>query len=581
MIVVVVHAEHVRYAATPIRPAGAGIQPLQAVASSQRWKRIDECCGAARPVHSEVDVILCALAPPGTAAPKPTEGPEARATARAEVVNQTKVDGIAAAAIRGHVVKILRRGIQVGQRNIREQRFRRRADKRRVDDIEPPIALKLLSRRGIEDLRRTAISISCSRKIAGPFSERWHGGKRVVRRAAAISVPAGEEKPLVAAIENLRNVQRTTEECAKTRQVVAGLWGIQPFQRIRLRVEGGGIIRRVKHPVRLIDVEIAWYARNHDGPTARTTGTTASAWPSALQTTAFALRAVAKLLNALLNVVLAAAAKILRAPLRSSDTHGLRRSVGTGAIEGQRGNVTAISILAAAENAAASAARQSRKSAVQRQALKSAARGDQRGQVPKALILLPRCENHFRIEFSRGSFRLQHDFLRLRREAHEFNAHHVAAARQAGKRVGSIGTCGHRKFLAGEEIGRGDRYARQRSFPGAHNSANFKRGGSRRRRSRRGFSRRLRRASVLGRHRILRAQQISRTNTKKKKQERGQPLQWGGSTGFCEAPPGAEFAGAPARIPPISCIRFHCSGPITITNLGTKTLSVNAPRAKR
>ncbi len=35
MIVVVIHAEHVRCPATTVRPTGAGIQPLQTVAASQ------------------------------------------------------------------------------------------------------------------------------------------------------------------------------------------------------------------------------------------------------------------------------------------------------------------------------------------------------------------------------------------------------------------------------------------------------------------------------------------------------------------------------------------------------------------
>ena len=95
-----------------------------------------------------------------------------------------------------------------------------------------------------------------------------------------------------------------------------------------------------------------------------------------------ALRAIAKFLNALLNVILAAAAKILRAPLRSGDAHGFGRAFRPGTVERQRRSVAAISILPAAHHGGRSATCQSRKCAVQRQALKSAARGDQRGQVP-------------------------------------------------------------------------------------------------------------------------------------------------------------------------------------------------------
>src|SRR5258708_19705404 len=91
--------------------------------------------------------------------------------------------------------------------------------------------------RGIEDMHGAAMFIGGGGKIPGPFRECGQGGKRVVGRAAAVAVPAGEEKPLVAAVENLWNVQRTAEKGAKTRQVVAGLRSLHPCQRIRLGVE--------------------------------------------------------------------------------------------------------------------------------------------------------------------------------------------------------------------------------------------------------------------------------------------------------------------------------------------------------
>src|SRR5579864_8730453 len=164
--------------------------------------------------------------------------------------------------------------------------------------------------------------------------------------------------------------------------------------------------------MRLIDVEVARQPRNHNRPSGKTTET-ASARAAPLQTAAFALRAFAKFLDALLNFVLAAAAKILRAPLRSADAHGFRRAFRSRAVERQRGNITAISILPATEQAGCPAARQSGKRAVQREALKSAARSNERRQISQPLVLLPRSQNHFRVKFSAGSFRLQHHFLRL------------------------------------------------------------------------------------------------------------------------------------------------------------------------
>src|SRR6266478_1203852 len=79
--------------------------------------------------------------------------------------------------------------------------------------------------------------------------------------------------------------------------------------------------------MRLIDIEIARQAHDHGSTAARATKTTAgTALSSALQSTAFPLRAVAKFLDALLNIVLAATAKILCASLRSGDAHGFRRT---------------------------------------------------------------------------------------------------------------------------------------------------------------------------------------------------------------------------------------------------------------
>src|SRR6266478_1631741 len=195
MIVVVVHTKRVRDTATAVRPAGAGIQPLQAVAAVQGRKWIDERRRVARPIHAEIDVILRASSPAAaTGTTWATEGQETGTAARTEIVNQAQVDRVAGAAARSNVMKILRGGIQVWQWNEGKQGLRRCIDERGIDDVEPPVALKLLSRRGIEDLHWAAILICRTGKISGTFGGRGYGGKRVVRRAAAAAVPPGDRK---------------------------------------------------------------------------------------------------------------------------------------------------------------------------------------------------------------------------------------------------------------------------------------------------------------------------------------------------------------------------------------------------
>src|SRR5712675_1159888 len=110
VIVVIVHAEIVGCASASIDPASGGIQPLQTIATVQGRKRIYQRSRVARPIHAEVHVILRATA---TTAPSAgtTSAAEVheRQAAGAKVVNQPKVDRVAAAAARGDEVKILRR----------------------------------------------------------------------------------------------------------------------------------------------------------------------------------------------------------------------------------------------------------------------------------------------------------------------------------------------------------------------------------------------------------------------------------------------------------------------------------------
>src|SRR5258706_6315765 len=161
MIVIVIHSEIICGAPASINPASSSIKPWQTVADGQRGYRIHKRGRAARPVHAEVDVVLRAPAR-ATTAPEVHE----RQAAGAKIVNQPEIHRIAATASRSDEMKVLRGAIQTGQRNESEQRFRRRADERRIDYVELPIALKLLPRCRIEDLHRAAVFIRGSGKIA-------------------------------------------------------------------------------------------------------------------------------------------------------------------------------------------------------------------------------------------------------------------------------------------------------------------------------------------------------------------------------------------------------------------------------
>ncbi len=82
-------------------------------------------------------------------------------------MNQADVDRIAAAIARSDVVKILRRSIQIGQRNVRQQRVCRGTDERGIHDVTLPVELKLLLSGRIENLHRTSIFVGRGGEIAG------------------------------------------------------------------------------------------------------------------------------------------------------------------------------------------------------------------------------------------------------------------------------------------------------------------------------------------------------------------------------------------------------------------------------
>jgi len=174
---------------------------------------------------------------------------------------------------------------------------------------------------------------------------------------------------------------------------------------------------------------------------------------------------------------------------------------------------------------------------------------------------LPRCENHFEVHFSRWTFGIQHHLLRLCRKSHELRANDVSSPRQADKDKTSAGNCCRGEFLSCQSIRRGQSNARQRCLPAVNAPGDF-------------VSRRLRRGRTL-----LRAQRWNYDGRQTQENESpNKRSQCGGSGGFCCGLLSfGGFAGGPPAIP-ISWIRFHCSGPMTITVFGSNALSFMAPR---
>src|SRR5882757_7648790 len=102
--------------------------------------------------------------------------------------------------------------------------------------------------------------------------------------------------------------------------------------------------------MRLINVEVATQTANHDRPaTAETTSASGpsrtalpagTALPAALQIPpAFSLHAIAKFLNAIFQILLGTATKILRASLRTANADGLRGIIEARATQWQTGGI--------------------------------------------------------------------------------------------------------------------------------------------------------------------------------------------------------------------------------------------------
>src|SRR5882724_3703784 len=198
MIVVVVHAENICDPALAVGPPRAGVQPLRSRSPSERRKLIHDVVRAARPVQPEIDIVL---RPPSAAASSPTassaERTEPWAVACAEIVDQPKDHRVRTTRRGRYVVKILTGSCRpdVRQRDVVQKRRRSRTDQRRIHRIRYPVELILLPGLWIEDLNGAA------------------------------------------AVEYLRDVQRSAYVDAEPGLVVIGFRQFDSRQRIRPRIQ--------------------------------------------------------------------------------------------------------------------------------------------------------------------------------------------------------------------------------------------------------------------------------------------------------------------------------------------------------
>jgi hypothetical protein len=187
--------------------------------------------------------------------------------------------------------------------------------------------------------------------------------------------------------------------------------------------------------MRLIDVESARHPPDGDY-SGTASGSAEAATAPAKAPTALSLHAIAKFLDALLQVVFVAKPEILSPPLRAADADRFGWPFGPCSIHGQAGDVPAVlspgrTIRASREPI--SSARKRRKCVFHGQALKTAAGCGQRREGVVRLLLLTGSQNQFGVNFARGIFRVKHYFLRENCKSHELNAHDVSSARQSRK----------------------------------------------------------------------------------------------------------------------------------------------------
>ena len=86
---------------------------------------------------------------------------------------------------------------------------------------------------------------------------------------------------------------------------------------------------------------------------------------------------------------------------------------------------------------------------------------------------MPGSQDQFRINFSRGIFGINDQVLSENSKSHEFNSHHIAAARNAVQREFAFCVGDHRIFLAGQRVRGNHGRPGQRSFSAARGSADF------------------------------------------------------------------------------------------------------------
>ncbi len=180
-------------------------------------------------------MLFCARRPPprsaaASAGHRP-RGPEHRRARK--IVDQAEAYRVGVAVVVGHEMKILCRCIQIGQRDVLQQGLRGGANHRGIDDVGLAVVAELLAGCGIENLDGRAVFVGRAGEIAGALGGRGNGGVFVKRRAAARAVPPGEEKPLVATVENFGDVQGTADEGAELRGIVAGLRRFEAGERDR------------------------------------------------------------------------------------------------------------------------------------------------------------------------------------------------------------------------------------------------------------------------------------------------------------------------------------------------------------
>src|ERR1700739_27027 len=186
---------------------------------------------------------------------------------------------------------------------------------------------------------------------------------------------------------------------------------------------------------------------------------------------ALSLCTLAEFLNALLNILLASAPKILTASLSSRDADGFCCNVRPGSIQRQ---ARKIACARAAVSVCCSRTSEAGKSILHGKVLESAARGRGAVRAVRLLFLLPGSQHQLRFHFPGSVFRIEHHFLRHRSESHELDLHHVAAARDSLDYERAIYTRCNSHFFSGKRVCCSNGHPRQGHLPAFHHAGNLK-----------------------------------------------------------------------------------------------------------